>query len=278
MKTKVTFLVLIIVLGGSLWAVANALGGGFENKFAGKFVRPAQRVSMDQIEHTQWDQLLKKYVDDDGRVDYQAWHQNSNDRKALKSYLAELGRADGKIKATRPAKLAYWINAYNAVTVEGILRVYPTTSIRNHTPRVAGYNIWKNLLLYSGDQKISLNDIEHKVLRTMNEPRIHFAIVCASIGCPRLLNEAYTAEKLETQLIKNSKDFFARRQNLIVDAAANELKLSSLISWFGSDFGATPKQQLAYLSPYMPEAAQKLIRSGNPKLVFLDYDWNLNKQ
>ena len=118
--------------------------------------------------------------------------------------------------------MAYWINAYNAVTLEGILAVYPTDSIRKHTDKNS-YDIWNHLKFISGDQQISLNDIEHKVLRKMNEPRIHFAIVCASIGCPRLLNEAYVPQKLEQQLATNSTDFFSRSRNLQFDQASNQL-------------------------------------------------------
>ena len=276
-KTAI-WLALAIGAASGIFVLASQFSGGVEDQYAGKFVAPSARVPMGEIGHQKWHQLLQKYVDTDGRVDYAAWHRNQNDRKQLKSYLEELGKADESRPASKEAKLAYWINAYNAVTIEGILRVYPTTSIRNHTPRVVGYNIWKNLLLYAGDRKISLNDIEHQVLRKMDEPRIHFAIVCASIGCPRLLNEAYTAEKLESQLVTNSEDFFSRSQNLVAHPKTNELHLSSLISWFGSDFGKNQKEQLAYLSPYMPKEARKIVQSGNPKVRFLDYDWNLNKQ
>ncbi|MFQ5732871.1 MAG: DUF547 domain-containing protein [Planctomycetaceae bacterium] len=153
------------------------------------------RVSVDRIDHSRFDTLLKTYVDGDGYVDYQAWKASAGDRRELQRYLADLGRADLKRRATRSARLAFWINAYNAVTIEGILQVYPTDSIRNHTSPLIGYNIWKHLPLRVADQTVSLNDIEHKILRKMREPRIHFAVVCASVGCPKLRNEAFTAEE-----------------------------------------------------------------------------------
>ncbi len=208
-----------------------------EDKFVGKDWPEAMRISMDQIDHAPYDQLLKKYVDKNGLVNYKSWQANVVDRTALQNYLVELGKADPQQPAKREAKLAFWINAYNAVTIEGILQVYPTSSIRNHTAKVWGYNIWKNLYLYVGGKKFSLDSIEHQVLRPMGEPRIHFAIVCASIGCPRLLNEAYNGERLEEQLTRNTTDFFSRAQNLQVDAAGNTLGLSSIMSWFGEDFG-----------------------------------------
>ncbi len=233
-------------------------------------------VSINEIKHDAFDQLLKKYVDDNGRVNYKTWDTNSADRALLKTYLADMSRANPDQQATREAKLAYWINAYNAVTIEGILRVYPTTSIRNHTAKVFGYNIWKNLIFTAGDKRVSLEDIEHKILRKMGEPRIHFAIVCASIGCPRLLNEAYVADRLEQQLAVNTKDFFGRQQNLQINK--NVIKLSQIISWFGSDFGGTQQQQMQMLSPYFPSAAQTLVASENYRVSFLNYDWDLNTQ
>ncbi|MCP4172364.1 MAG: DUF547 domain-containing protein [Fuerstiella sp.] len=111
---------------------------------------------------------------------WRAWHSSAVDIRALDRYLST-GRAN---QTTKNGKLAFWINAYNAATIRGILREYPTTSIRNHTARLFGYNIWKQLQLYVGNKAHSLEGIEHQVLRKMNEPRIHFAIVCASIGCP----------------------------------------------------------------------------------------------
>lgn len=243
---------------------------------AGQLWPANQWVSIDQIQHTTFDGLLKKYVDEDGMVNYKAWHQDAQDRKSLTAYLAQMSRANPNQPASREAKLAYWINAYNAVTLEGILRVYPTTSIRNHTAKLVGYNIWKNLIFTAGDQRVSLEDIEHKILRKMNEPRIHFAIVCASIGCPRLLNGAFVADRLEEQLVTNTKDFFGRQQNLHVGNGV--LNLSQLISWYGSDFGATQQQQMQALSPYFPQAAQSLVGSGKYQLKFLKYDWDLNTQ
>ncbi len=235
-----------------------------------------QQVSIDQIDHAVFDQLLRKYVDVNGRVNYRAWHQSQSDRGQLTSYLEMLSCGNPEIPASRPAKLAYWINAYNAVTIEGILRVYPTTSIRNHTAKLVGYNIWKNLIFTAGNQRVSLEDIEHKILRKMGEPRIHFAIVCASIGCPRLLNEAYVPNRLEQQLVTNTQDFFNRQQNLQI--VNNGLNLSQIISWFGSDFGSTQQQQIQVLSRYFPPQAQAVVGRGNYSINFLDYDWDLNTQ
>ncbi len=248
------------------------------DELAGKQWSASQQVSINDISHTSFDVLLQKYVDQNGMVDYKAWHKNQTDRAALKSYLESMSKANPKTEADEAAKLAYWINAYNALTIEGILRVYPTSSIRNHTAKLFGYNIWKNLYLYSGNTRINLNDIEHEVLRKMNEPRIHFAIVCASIGCPRLMNKAYTADQLENQLTTNATDFFSRSQNLQVDAKNSKLNLSAIMNWFGTDFGNSTAAQVKTISPYLPEEAKTLVSKGKFSVGYLDYNWKLNTQ
>lgn len=266
-----------LILIGAIFLSSTALiNSSFaQDQTAGNRWPAAQRVSYDQIDHSNYDQMLQTYVDDNGLVNYRAWHANAEDRQALQTYLNELGKANASVASTKSGKLAYWINAYNALTIEGILRVYPTTSIRNHTPD-SGYNIWKNLKLISGDELVSLNHIEHEILRKESEPRIHFAIVCASIGCPRLYNRAYTGEQLEEQLACIATDFFSRAQNLTVDGKT--LRFSQIISWFGSDFGATQADQLRAVYNYLPEDAQAALSAGGYRVEFLEYDWNLNTQ
>ena len=239
----------------------------------------AGAVPLDRVDHSAWDRLLRKYVDRDGMVDYAAWKASQTDRGTLERYLATLGEADTNARTTKQGKLAYWINAYNALTVHGILEVYPTDSIRNHTAKIVGYNIWDDHLLAVGGNEYSLNHVEHKILRKLGEPRIHFAIVCASIGCPRLLDRAYTAESLESQLAENTRDFFARRRNFQADLADRQIRVSSILDWFGKDFGATPRKGLAGLAKYMPdEATRKLVAGETFSVSYLDYDWSLNKQ
>ncbi|MGQ9821986.1 MAG: DUF547 domain-containing protein [Thermogutta sp.] len=234
--------------------------------------------SLDAVDHTAWDRLLHRYVDEDGMVNYAAWKNHQEDRAALERYLATLSAADPRAPTSKEGRLAFWINAYNALTVYGILRVYPTDSIRNHTAKLFGYNIWDDLLLPVGSEKYSLNDMEHKILRTLGEPRIHFAIVCASIGCPRLRNEAYTPDRLEEQLADNARDFFSRQKNLQVDAAERVIRVSSILNWFGTDFGPTPQAALKSLLEYMPADAKQVISSNSFSVSFLEYDWSLNRQ
>jgi len=245
----------------------------------GRSVAAGKLVSMDQVSHAAWNDLLGRYVDDAGFVNYRAWKASTTDVTALDRYLDALSHASTTARATREAQLAFWINAYNAVTIKGILREYPTTSIRNHTPKLFGYNIWEDLLLVVGGKTYSLSQIEHEVLRPMGEPRIHFAIVCASGGCPRLLNRAYTADRLEQQLGENARSFFAKSSNFQYDVGAKTIKISSIIEWFATDFGKTTAEQMKYISSYLPdEAGKKLAGSGAARVSYLEYDWNLNDQ
>jgi hypothetical protein len=248
-----------------------------EKQTIGTAVPAEERVAMDEINHLAWDGLLKKYVDPRGFVDYTAWKASAADLGALEGYLALLSTADRKLKASREARLAFWINAYNALTVRGILQKYPTKSIKDHVSYLGGYNIWKDLLLNVGDKEYSLNAIEHEVLRKMNEPRIHFAIVCASVGCPRLLAEAYTPKNLDQQLDVNARAFFADRAKFKYDTDSGTLYLSPILDWFAEDFGRDRAEQLRTIAPYMPdEASRELAVSGSARVSLLDYDWNLN--
>lgn len=247
--------------------------------YVGKRYAAKHQVSMDRIDHSTWDAILRKYVDGNGMVNYRALKSSAADMQSLAGYLDRLSLANPAATATKDATLAFWINAYNAVTVHGILREYPTTSIRNHTAKLWGYNIWKDLQLYVGGKPYSLDQIEHEVLRKKGEPRIHFAIVCASIGCPRLLNEAYVADRLQQQLDLNAKDFFARKQNFRYDPANRQFQMSSILDWFGEDFGGDQSSQLKKIAAWLPtDAARNAATQNAVSVRYLDYDWNLNVQ
>lgn len=262
-----------------LAALVSSLSLAGNKVTLGKQFPSGKRVSFDGVSHTAWDKLLHRYVDQRGMVDYTGWKASSADRQGLQTYLQSLSQADPVKPASREAKLAFWINAYNAVTVEGILQEYPTTSIRNHTAKVIGYNIWDDLLLVVGDGSYSLNQMEHEILRKMGEPRIHFAIVCASVGCPPLRNEAYSADRIDEQLTDNAKDFFADPAKFHADPSAREISVSPILKWFADDFGADQAAQMHTIAAYLPDkASQQLARSGQASVRYLDYDWGLNDQ
>jgi hypothetical protein len=218
-------------------------------------------------------------VDDRSLVAYAKWKDNADDLKALDQYLTRMGCVDLSKNASKDDQLAYWINVYNALTIRGILREYPTTSIRNHTAKLGGYNIWKDLLLWVDGKNYSLDDIEHKILRKMGEPRIHFAIVCASIGCPPLANRAYTGKNLNSQLAANARRFFAQPANFRADGRSRTVYVSELLKWYGTDFAATPAEQMKVLRPYFPSPdGLGWIDASGLTVRYLDYDWSLNDQ
>ncbi len=238
----------------------------------------SQAISMDRIDHTSFDKLLQKYVDVRGDVNYKAWRSDTASMTALDDYLNHLASASVSAPASRESKLSFWINAYNAVTLRGILREYPTTSIKNHVSNLGGYNIWKHFKLVVDGKPYSLDDMEHAVLRKMDEPRIHFAVVCASKSCPRLLNRAFTAATLEKQLAENARYFFSLPTNFRYDATKNRVYLSSILKWYGTDFAATPTKQLQRLAQYLPAGAQSAIAQGRFKVTYQKYDWGINEQ
>ena len=231
-------------------------------------------VSISKISHTSFDDLLNRYVDSNGDVDYTNWLKNDSD--TLETYLESFANASPSKKASQNHQLAFWINAYNALTIHGILEKYPTSTIRNHTAKIFGYNIWKDLKVTVGDAAYSLDQIEHDILRKMDEPRIHFAIVCASHSCPKLLNEAFDAHKLDEQLAQNAIDFFANPENFKL--TGNKVKLSSILDWFGEDFGDNSSEVLENIIDYLPEDDASVIADAEYglKVSYLPYSWKLN--
>jgi hypothetical protein len=268
----------VMVFAAVAWTVAPTAHAG-SAAVLGRNVNPSQRIAAERIDHSRWTELLKKYVDERGMVDYASWQAAAADMKALDDYLDHLSAASFARRTDKDVKLAFWINAYNALTIKGILREYPTTSIRNHTAKVFGYNIWKDLKLLVEGRPHSLDEMEHEVLRKMGEPRIHFAIVCAAMGCPRLLNEAYVPDELDKQLDANGREFFANPRKFRYDAEGRTIAVSPILNWFGEDFGGNSAEQMRRIAPFLPDvAARRLAESGTVEVSFLDYDWSLNDQ
>lgn len=210
--------------------------------------------------HQKWNELLKKYVSDDGTVNYKLFKKQEN---ILNAYLVELSVQTPQKNWSKNATLAYWINAYNAFTVKLILINYPLKSIRDLP------NPWGKKFFTLANKKYSLEEVEHEILRKMNEPRIHFAINCASYSCPNLLNEAYTEAKCENQLERGAKAFVndITKNNITTD----EVKISQIFNWFGADFKKNGSV-IDFINKYSAVEIDK-----NAKIKFADYKWNLNE-
>jgi hypothetical protein len=229
--------------------------------------------------HQTFTDLLKKYVIN-GLVDY----KNLKNDKQLDKYLSQLSETNLD-KLTREEKFAFWINAYNAFTLQVVRDNYPIESITDlHTGgKIIGYligkTVWDKQFITIHNKKYSLNDIEHNILRKMNEPRIHFAIVCASISCPELRNEAFEADKIDAQLQEQAAKFLNDKSRNHFDVKNRKAYISEILNWFGDDFGKTDENILKFISKYIPENISSDINKNLSKwdISFNDYDWNLNE-
>lgn len=222
------------------------------------------------VSHAIWDGLLKKYVAQDGSVDYEGFRK---DRVVLDSYLNLLKKNHPNDKNwTRAERLVYWINAYNAFTIDLVARNYPTKSIKDIKSGIPFINsVWDIKFIEIEGKKYDLNNIEHSILRRrFDEPRIHFAINCASISCPRLRNEAYTVDKIESQLQEMGIEFLNDKTKN--DITPKKAKLSKIFKWFKSDF-VKKMSRREYLNQFLED--DKKMKS-TVDVSFLEYDWGIN--
>ena len=240
--------------------------------------------------HKAWDDLLKRHVRylQNGNASQVAYAGFAKDRAQLKALLDEYQKVtraefDGW---TKPRQQAFLINAYNAFTVEKILTRYPDIKSIRDFGTVFG-NPWKDKFFTLFGQASYLDQVEHEILRkegVYDEPRVHAAVVCASIGCPMLRNEAFTAEKLEAQLEDGMRRFLSDRTRNRYSPQSKRLEVSRIFDWYGKDFerghkGYTSvKAMLAKYADVLAEAPQdrEAVRSQGVEVSFLDYDWTLN--
>lgn len=197
----------------------------------------------------------------------------------LKSYTAELGKVSkAEFEAySREARLAFLINAYNAFTIEFIVDNYPVKSIKDLGSLFS--SPWKKKKFSLFGRNVSLDEIEHEMVRPVfREPRIHFAMVCASKGCPGLRNEPYTAEKLEAQLEDSTRKFLTDTTRNRFDREKKRLELSSIFKWYKDDFVTSKGSVATFVAPYMATTRedQQAILDKNLRISHLDYDWTLN--
>jgi hypothetical protein len=215
----------------------------------------------------------------DGVVDYTGLKK---DEESLDSYLEELDRLDPSM-LDRDGQLAFWINAYNAFTLKLILDYYPGIGSIKEIP--SGKR-WKARLWSVNGQMYSLDDIEHKILRVMDEPRIHFSIVCASYSCPDLMGEAYVPERIDEQLDRAAREFLANsekglhvaEEEGLIWGTNHVLYLSKIFDWFGEDFEEVSGSVVDFVVPHVSEDVKKFILDNKSELKIrhLDYDWSLN--
>ncbi|MEQ8925293.1 MAG: DUF547 domain-containing protein [Fulvivirga sp.] len=228
----------------------------------------SRQVSMVPPSHQIFDQLLQRYVKGD-RFDYQGLKENQSE---FKSYLNLLSNNAPSENWTENEKIAYWINVYNAFTLKLIIDNYPVASIQDLHPKIylpLLNTVWHKKFFKIGGVETSLDEVEHKILRKQfNEPRIHFAINCASVSCPPLRNEAFVAEKLNEQLEEQAVKFINNTQMNVI--TPNNPRISKIFSWFKGDF-----KQNGSLISFLNKYSDTHINE-DADVDFLEYDWNLN--
>lgn len=254
----ILFLVTFFLFSCSLFSAENGLP---VKEVKTKFITDIARSAV-KIDHSQWDKLLKKHVTKRGFVDYAGIKKEV---ATLDAYLKMLSKNEPSEAWSVQELLAYYINLYNAGTIKLIVENYPVKSIKDIS------RPWGKDRIAIGDKMISLDDIEHDILRKMNEPRVHFALNCASISCPKLLNEAFTANKINEQLERVTKEFINGDKN---DITASNLKISSLFDWYKKDFKVNGKTDvIAFINQY-----SNVKINSNTNISYMKYDWGLNEK
>lgn len=225
--------------------------------------------AQEHLKHESWTKLLKKYVSDEGNVNYAGIKKEEAKLDAYLKVLSENHPSDDWKKDDR---LAFWINAYNAFTVKLIVKNYPVKSIKDLGGSIYKVNTsWDIKFIEIGEETYDLNNIEHDIIRKdFEEPRIHFAVNCASVSCPRLRNEAYVGSKLDKQLDDQSKTFINDKSKN--DIQAKTAKLSKIFRWFKGDFEKGKQTVEEFINKY-----SKVKITKKTEIDFNDYLWDLNE-
>lgn len=227
------------------------------------------------IDHQAWDHFVRAYVssfaDGVNRVTYA--DVTAADRKLLENYINTLTTI--LISAyNRNEQRAYWINLYNALTVKVVLDYYPVKSIRQIKPNVFSIGPWRKKRITVEGVELSLDDVEHRILRPIwRDPRLHYALNCASIGCPNLLEQAFTAANSETLLTRAARGYVNNARG--AEVRSNRLVVSSIYKWYREDFGNTDAGVIDHLQRYAePKLSAQLRRIT--RIAAYRYDWALN--
>jgi hypothetical protein len=260
------------------------------------------------FDHSTFDQILKKYVNDKGLVDYNGVAGDP----AFKTYMDSLESAKPE-EMSRDGMMAFWINAYNAVTIDKVIKWKPKKSVRETL--IPG--VWTSTKFFTSREhtvagkRLSQDDIEHEILRKQfkdprihftiicassscpplsriaftheilrkqfKDPRIHFTIICASSSCPPLSRIAFTEENLQPRMEEETRKYINSLRGTKTDYAENTLYLSKLFDWFAGDFESKSGSIMNFIKPYLNQQALEFL-DRNPKISYIHYDWSLNAQ
>ena len=234
--------------------------------------RTQQPVDEASFSHDLFNQVLQAYVDAAGRVNYTKLKANP---EKLEKYLDLLAVAK-PMELSYNAQLAFWVNAYNALVIKGVLDHYPTTSVRK-VKWFGGF--FYRLKFQVAGKTYTLNQIEHGIIRTeFVDPRIHFVLVCASTSCPPLENRAFSAEDIEERLETATFNFVQNPEQVRIDRAKRRVYLSKIFKWYDDDFKEGYAGVADFLTDYLPPEDAEFLTSMDVNFRYLDYDWTLNDQ
>jgi Protein of unknown function, DUF547 len=212
------------------------------------------------FDYKNYNAFLQKYVSEKGNVGYDKIKTN---KAELDAVIAQFEKTQPTDKWTKNEKMAYYINVYNAYTIKVVVDNYPTKSIKDIN------GVWDKKIVSSEKTKISLSDVENKILRKMDDPRIHFAINCASFSCPNLINYAFVPSTLDKQLETATKSFINDKSKNTI--TASEIKISEIFNWYSGDF-KNGGSVIDFLNKYSTVKIDKKAKSS-----FATYNWSLNK-
>lgn len=266
---------------------------------AGPYVRCglAEQANERRFDYSNYDSVLKSFVNEKGMVDY----PNLKARPAqLDAFVTALGGLNQQTyeKWNDRDKIAFWLNAYNGLTLKVIIDNYPIKSSwlksriwpKNSIRQISG--VWDEITFNVMGRKLTLEHVEHKILRAkFDEPRIHVAMVCAAMGCPPLRREPYEGDKLDQQLDDQTRRFLGDSEKFRIDRSNGVVYLSEIFKWFGGDFvnkyspetniGGHDKKDSAvlnFIAKHLDDTQKGYILAGNFKIKYVDYDWTLNEQ
>ncbi|MGR3176704.1 MAG: DUF547 domain-containing protein [Candidatus Anammoxibacter sp.] len=218
-----------------------------------------------------FDRVLDRHVTNDGLVDYKGLKKD----KEFFVFIKYLSDTDPDSLATDKDRLAFWINAYNAFVLFGVVEEYPIKSVLKVGTIPHSFFIFKTFKTNQG--KITLRKLENKKIREVfREPRIHFAINCASAGCPKLITKAYRAESLDQQLDERAKAFINNRNKNYLDREKSILYLSRIFKWYKGDFTKDYGTLENYIAKYINKEDAEFIKKNKVKIEYLKYGWDLN--
>jgi hypothetical protein len=225
-----------------------------------------------------WNTLLKRYLrpvpKGVNRFDYATLEASAPAQKQLAGWLAHMTVADVR-GCAKPVQMAYWINLYNALTVKVVLDHYPVKSITKIHDGPLGFGPWDDPAATVLGQNLTLNDIEHRILRPyFKDPRIHYAVNCASLSCPNLAAEAYTAANLDSLLDAGARAYVNHPRGVAFDGA--DLRVSSIYHWYREDFGGSDAALIRHWMQYAQPALKAKLADFMGDIDH-DYDWNLNQ-